>query len=125
MFDADGRILLVRRADDEKWGLVAGWVEPGEHPAVTAVRELAEEIGVEGAVDELVDVFAFPASGAYPHGVVAVVYLCSLASTDFRAQPHEVLDIDWHDVSAVTDWHGYHETYARAALERWQQRRAR
>ena len=43
LFDDHDRILLVRRADDGKWGLVAGWVDPNESPAETVVRELAEE----------------------------------------------------------------------------------
>ena len=44
----DGRVLLARRSDNGNWGLVSGIVEPGEEPAVTAVRECLEETGVEG-----------------------------------------------------------------------------
>lgn len=124
MFDDEGRILLVRRTDDRKWGMVAGWVEPGEHPSDTVVRELAEEVGVEGQVDELVGVFSRPASPMDPQGIVAVVYLCSLRSFDVRIQPHEVIEWGWHDIDDVTEWHKTHETYARAAAEAWRRRRA-
>jgi 8-oxo-dGTP pyrophosphatase MutT (NUDIX family) len=45
-----GRLLLVRRRIGEGallWQLPAGKVEPGEMPDVAAVRETAEEVGVE------------------------------------------------------------------------------
>jgi 8-oxo-dGTP pyrophosphatase MutT (NUDIX family) len=44
---SDGRILLTKRADDHTWCLPAGGAEPGGSFARTAVRELAEEAGVE------------------------------------------------------------------------------
>src|SRR5665213_3692510 len=53
VFDDHDRILLVQRADDDKWGLVAGWVDPNESPAGTVVRELAEEAGVDARVQRL------------------------------------------------------------------------
>lgn len=46
VLDGD-RVLLVRRADDGHWTTIDGIVEPGEHPADTAVREAREEAGVE------------------------------------------------------------------------------
>lgn len=47
-------VLLVRRADTGHWTPVAGIVDPGEHPHVTAVREVAEEAGVTAVVERLV-----------------------------------------------------------------------
>ncbi|RZU62777.1 NUDIX hydrolase [Zhihengliuella halotolerans] len=51
----DGRdeVLLVRRSDNGAWTPVTGIVDPGEHPARTAVREAAEETGVEIEVEAL------------------------------------------------------------------------
>jgi len=46
-------VLLVRRADDGGWAPVTGIVDPGEHPSVTAVREVAEETGVSCEVEAL------------------------------------------------------------------------
>lgn len=53
--DRDGavEVLLVRRADTGAWTPVSGIVDPGEHPAATAVREVAEEAGVEAEVEHL------------------------------------------------------------------------
>ena len=44
----EGRVLLVRRADDGAWTPVTGIIDPGEEPARAATRELAEEAGVVG-----------------------------------------------------------------------------
>jgi ADP-ribose pyrophosphatase YjhB (NUDIX family) len=116
IFDADDRILLVRRADDRRWGLVSGWVDVGEDPAVTAVREVGEEIGLTATIDALVGVYGRQASAEYgPHGAVAVVYLCSVEPAPFRLS-HEVLDARYRAIDEVEAWHKNHEHYAREAL---------
>jgi ADP-ribose pyrophosphatase YjhB (NUDIX family) len=122
MFDEHDRILLVRRVDDGRWGLVAGWVDANETPEQTVVREIAEEVGLIASVDQLVGVFAREA-GVHdnPHSVVSVVYLCRVIGGELRAQPHEVREIAWRFIDDVEEWHHHHETLARAALEaHWQ-----
>lgn len=42
----EGRILLLRRADENTWGLPKGTVEEGESLEETAVREVREESGL-------------------------------------------------------------------------------
>jgi ADP-ribose pyrophosphatase YjhB (NUDIX family) len=120
VFDADDRILLVRRVDDNKWGLVAGWVDANESPEQTVVRELAEEAGVHGRVERLVGVFFRPAHpDEHPHGTVSVVYLCSITGGPLRPQPHEVHELAWRAIDDVTsdEWHHHHEVLARAARD--------
>lgn len=46
-------VLLVKRADNHEWSPVSGIVDPGEHPASTAVREVAEEAGIQAVVERL------------------------------------------------------------------------
>jgi ADP-ribose pyrophosphatase YjhB (NUDIX family) len=117
IFDEAGRLLLVLRTDDERWGLVAGWVEPGEHPAATAVREAAEEVGLEVVVDRLAGVHHRPASAGYgPHAAVSVVYLCRVVDGELTPQPHEVLEARYWHVDEVPVWHLNHEELARLAL---------
>lgn len=49
----DDRVLLVRRSDNGMWAPVTGIVDPGEHPARAAVREVLEETGVRCEIDLL------------------------------------------------------------------------
>ncbi len=59
----NGKILLIQRgAEPErgKWSIPAGYLDAGEDPRVTAVREAAEETGLEVAIERLVDVFSNP-----------------------------------------------------------------
>jgi ADP-ribose pyrophosphatase YjhB (NUDIX family) len=126
VFDADDRLLLVRRADDGKWGLVAGWVDVNESPETTVVRELEEEAGVGARIDALVGVQFCAADETRPHGTVSIVYLCSILSGTLRPQPHEVLEIAWRDIDdlAPDEWHMHHASLARAALDAHWRRQA-
>ena len=46
-----GDVLLVDHRNARLWLPPGGHVEPGEHPALTAARELQEELGVAGAAE--------------------------------------------------------------------------
>ena len=126
VFDDHDRILLARRVDDDKWGLIAGWVDPNESPEQTVVRELDEEAGVQARVDRLVGVFFREAHmDVHPHGTVSIVYLCSITRGRPRPQPHEIRELAWRAVDDVRgdDWHHHHERLARAALDaHWRSR---
>jgi 8-oxo-dGTP pyrophosphatase MutT (NUDIX family) len=50
----ENEVLLVLRSDNGAWTPVTGIVDPGEHPADAATREVMEETGVRCLVDELV-----------------------------------------------------------------------
>ncbi|KAA9394613.1 NUDIX domain-containing protein [Kocuria coralli] len=63
----DEQVLLVRRADNGRWTPITGIVDPGEEPAVTAIRECQEETGVICAVEGLAWVKA-GAEKAFPNG---------------------------------------------------------
>jgi ADP-ribose pyrophosphatase YjhB (NUDIX family) len=46
VFDADGRILMVREAiDGDRWTLPGGWADVNQTPAQSVVREVQEESG--------------------------------------------------------------------------------
>ena len=49
-------LLLVRRSDTGEWTPVTGIVDPGEEPAVAAVREVREEAAVEAVAQRLAQV---------------------------------------------------------------------
>lgn len=59
LIETDGRILLVRRANDPMrglWTLPAGFIDAGENPADAVVRECLEETGYRVQITRLVDV---------------------------------------------------------------------
>lgn len=51
---AGDEVLLVQRADTHEWTPVNGIIDPGEHPHIAALREVAEEASVVAEVENLV-----------------------------------------------------------------------
>jgi ADP-ribose pyrophosphatase YjhB (NUDIX family) len=116
IFDAENRILLIRRSDDQTWGLISGYVDAGESPAETIVREVREEVGLDATVEALIEVFGRPGSVLNgPHGTVGILYLCTVAAGEITLS-HETIDARYWNIDDVEPWHKNHETYARAAL---------
>lgn len=71
--ECDGGILLLRRSIEPAcgaWVFPGGFVDRGEHPEEAAVREAAEEAGVEVRLEGFLGIYS------HPHGspVVLVVY---------------------------------------------------
>ena len=58
--DADGRILLHRRRDNEKWALPGGVMEIGESLGDCAVREVREETGLLVEPAGIVGIYSDP-----------------------------------------------------------------
>ncbi len=55
-----GEILLIRRADNDNWALPGGAMDLGESLPGAAVRETAEETGVQVEVTGLVGIYTDP-----------------------------------------------------------------
>ncbi len=56
IIDEEGRMLLIRRADNGKWAMPGGGSDVGEPPAQGAIREALEETGVHAEPIALVGV---------------------------------------------------------------------
>ena len=99
--DAEGRLLLVRKAGTTAFMQPGGKPEPGETPAETLARELAEEVGIVVSPADLESLGSFPASAANDPGfaVVAEVFRVDIGAQ--RPTPDaEIAELRW--VTAAT-----------------------
>jgi ADP-ribose pyrophosphatase YjhB (NUDIX family) len=118
VFDPEGRILLARRADDNRWCLPCGWVEPNESPEETVVREAQEEVGLRVRADALIGVYTRKAGDYGPHAAIAIGYLCEVIG-GVLGTSHEVREARYSRIEDVADWHEMHHEYAVSAREVW------
>lgn len=58
--DADGRILLIHRTDNDNWALPGGAMDLGESLPEAAVRETFEETGIKVEIIGLVGIYTDP-----------------------------------------------------------------
>lgn len=120
IFNDEGEILLMERADGSGWCLPCGWVEANERPFDTVIREVKEETGLDVTVKQLVGVFTRKASAKNgPHTMVAVVHLCEIVGGELTLS-HEGSALKYWKLEDVTHWHPNHDKYAFAAREMWQ-----
>jgi ADP-ribose pyrophosphatase YjhB (NUDIX family) len=99
VIDAQGRMLLIRRADNAKWAMPGGALEVGETPAEGVVREVLEETGVRCRAVALVGVFDSRLCGTLSrHHLYHFVFLCEPLADEAIGEPShavEVLDVGW------------------------------
>lgn len=104
VFDDQDRVLLVRRSDNLKWTLVTGCLEPGEQPAAGALREVAEETGVQAKAERLIGVEATPASECVNGDKVQwldVAFACRAIGGEAVVNDDESVDVGWFDPDAL------------------------
>lgn len=95
------QVLLVRRADDGEWTPVTGIVDPGEHPAVAAAREVLEEAAVVAEAVRLASV-GVTEPIAYANGdlsqYIDLTFRCRYVSGQPRPADGENTDAAWFDL---------------------------
>lgn len=119
--DGDEDVLLVRRADDGLWAPVTGVVDPGEHPAIAAVRETFEETRVAAEVERLVQVHVTD-EVTHANGDVAqytgLVFRCRTVGGQAGVGDDESIDVRWWSSATLPPMRQVHRDAITAALRR-------
>jgi 8-oxo-dGTP pyrophosphatase MutT (NUDIX family) len=104
--DDDGRLLLGRRADNGRWAVVSGILDPGEEPAPAALREVLEETGI---VAEVIALTAVSTSEpvTYPNGDRAqyldLCFWCRRIGGEAHVADDESLEVGWFAPDALPE----------------------
>lgn len=106
--DAEGRILLQRRRDNDMWALPGGKMELGESLGDCARRETLEETGLEVELTGIVGIYSDPKHVfSYDDGEVRQEFsICFLARADsgnitVSDESHEVAFFEPGEVDAL------------------------
>lgn len=104
--DSLGRVLLVRQSDSGDWATIGGMVEVDESPASAAVREAAEEAGVEVRLRRLLAAMGGPDfRGTYANGdqiaCVTTVYEAEVVGGRPRPDGEETVDVRWFEAGEI------------------------
>ena len=103
-FDDRGRVLMVQRADDHRWTLVTGIIEPGEEPAAGALREIQEETAVIARVERLLGVAGRGLTTLHNGDQVwwtSIFFHCRHVSGEPRVNDDESIDVRWVELDQV------------------------
>lgn len=101
VLDGSGRVLLIQRAIEPfrgHWALPAGYQEADEDPALTAIREVREETGLEVQVVTLLDLLFIPEDPRKPANLA--VFLCRPTGGLLQAG-NDAVDAGWFDLGRL------------------------
>jgi NAD+ diphosphatase len=122
--DRDDRILLGSNAlwENNRYSLLAGFVEPGESLEAAAIREIGEESGVVIDDPEYIGSQPWPFPASLMVGFMAVV--SEEHPAPLRPDGDEILDLRWFTRDEIADPASDvllpgRASIARAIIERW------
>jgi 8-oxo-dGTP pyrophosphatase MutT (NUDIX family) len=124
---ADDTILLQKRSDFGKWGLIAGSPEEGESLTDTIVREAMEEAGIkiQGPVpfgfssNPMLEMITYPNEDRCQF--FALMYACNKFIGEPSVTDDESTDVQWFDIESLPDNCMPSVEPTIAAFCRWQQ----
>jgi len=93
--DDSDRMLLVQRADSGIWLYPTGWADVGYSPAEVAVKEVAEETGIECEPERLLAVIDGQRMGFSRFGMYMLLFHCRAVGGELRRHPLETSDVGW------------------------------
>lgn len=108
VWDADGRLLLVRETETGRWQTIGGAIDPDESPREAAVRETLEEAGIVVGLDGIRDVLGGPQFRLrYRNGdlvsYVPTVFDAHVLEGTPRPDGDETLEVAWFTGRALAE----------------------
>jgi ADP-ribose pyrophosphatase YjhB (NUDIX family) len=95
VYDDEGRILLVQRADSGIWLYPTGWADVGYSASEVAVKEVLEETGITCVAEGVVAVLDGMRMGLTRIPLYSIVFLCRATGGELAPHPLETRDVGW------------------------------
>lgn len=110
----DAEMLILKRSDDQTWSLPCGWMDVGEKPLETAIRETREEAGINIKPLGYIAVTTkgpdnYPGQIVYHQINILVVSRVLKKDTEIKLSS-EHSEYNWIKPSDNIKWHAGHET---------------
>jgi 8-oxo-dGTP diphosphatase len=114
-----GEVLLGQRADNRRWALIAGMMDPGEQPAEAMLREIYEETGVRAKVERLAGIALHET--VYPNGdqchMVNTWFRCRAVGGEARVNDEESIAVAWFPLDGLPELTPFAHLRIRTALD--------
>lgn len=95
VYNDDGEILLVQRADSGLWLYPTGWADVGYSASEIAVKEVREETGIVCEPQRLIALLDGLRLGFTRVPLYSLVFLCRAVGGSLEAHPLETADVGW------------------------------
>lgn len=104
--DGGLELCLINPKGRGAWALPKGWIEPGETPEIAALREVREETGLDGVIeDELgtIEYWFYSRQDAVRVHKTVHFFLVQYTGGDTADHDHEVSEARWLPVERALD----------------------
>lgn len=104
----DGKMLLQKRTDNDKWGCFGGMMEIGETYHSCAIREIKEETGLDVNIDYLIGIYP-NYHMEYPNGDKAQVMCAVFKMSVLEKDGEEAIPVSTDGESKEIRWFAFDE----------------